>query len=140
MNICNTKLFLVPLPDSSNSTEFRYKRQAVDDDSGNGLNANLGFLQVTRKGRDIGLFITLVPKVFLFVGLTTLGVLLKLYWLVHLVLTFHPLIVIYRRNKLVYFHWGWTCIYPPLSYPLKGWESRGEGADFRMFIYFCRSG
>lgn len=35
----------VPLPDSSNSTEFRYKRQAVDDDSGNGLNANLGFLQ-----------------------------------------------------------------------------------------------
>ena len=32
-----------------------------------------------REGGDIGLFITLVPKVFLLVGLTTLGTIIELF-------------------------------------------------------------
>ena len=36
-----------------------------------------------REEWDSRLFITLVPKVFLFVGLTTLGTLVNFDWLVH---------------------------------------------------------
>ena len=32
-----------------------------------------------------------------------------------------PIIVIYRRGKFVYNHWGYTSIYQPLSYPVDPW-------------------
>ena len=45
------------------------------------------FLWYMQEGKDIGLLITLVPKVlynvFLFVGLTTLGTSIEFDWLVH---------------------------------------------------------
>ena len=59
-----------------------------------------------REGGDIGLFLTLVPKVFLFVGLTTLGSFIEFDLLVH-------------RGNFMYHHWGCTSIYRPLSYPFR---------------------
>ena len=79
---------------------------------------------LVREGGDIGLFITLVPKVlnniFLFFGLTTLGTLNLICWLTKLsVQTFKPLIVNYRRSNFVYNYWKCTSIYLPLSYPFR---------------------
>ena len=82
-----------------------------------------------REGGDIGLFITLVPKVynsaFLFVGLTTLGACIE-FWLVGswslIVQTFlQQLIVIWRRGNFVLHKWGCNCTltYRPLSYPFR---------------------
>ena len=60
-------------------------------------------------------------NVYLFVGLTTFGLLLNLDWLVHYVdcPNFYPLIVIYRRVNFVYHYLGCTSISRPLSYPFR---------------------
>ena len=62
----------------------------------------------TSEGGDIGLFIALVPKVFLIVGLITLGTLIDFNWLVNKinVQTVQPLIVIFKRDNFVNYHWG----------------------------------
>ena len=59
---------------------------------------------------------------FLFVDLKTLGTFNKFLigWFIKLsVLTFQPLIEIYRRGNFVYHHSGYTSIYRPLSYPFR---------------------
>ena len=86
-------------------------------------------LSKVRKGWDIiWLFITLVPKVWWylgkvsnFFGLTSLGPITYWFfigWFIKLsVQTFQPQIVIYRSVYFVYHHWGCTIINQPLSYP-----------------------
>ena len=48
------------------------------------------------------------------------------------VLTFQPLIVIYRRVNLVYNHWGRTSIFRPLTYPFRSLRLTA----FRQFAHF----
>ena len=77
-----------------------------------------------REGRDIGLFITLVPKSLILtlpysLCLTTLGKIL-IGWFIKLrVQTFQLLIVIYRKGNFVYHHWRCTSIYRPVSYTFR---------------------
>ena len=66
-------------------------------------------------------------NVLLFVVLTNLKI---LKWL--RVQTFQLLIVIYRRSNLVYYYWGCTSIYRPLSYPFRSFSSSGD-----ILLYFC---
>ena len=43
---------------------------------------------------------------------------MELGWFIKVsVQTFQPIIVIYRRGNLVFYHWECTSIYRPLSYP-----------------------
>ena len=73
---------------------------------------------VCRKGGDIGLFITLVPKQL---WLNNFGDFQWIFigWFIKLNFqTFQPLITIYRRGHLVCNHWGFTSIYRPLYYPI----------------------
>ena len=51
-------------------------------------------------------------KVFLFVSLTTFGTLLNFDWLAQYV-------QFYLRGNFVYYHWRFTPIYRPLSYPFR---------------------
>ena len=80
-----------------------------------------------REGGEIGLFITLVPKVlwlrFLIRWLNNFGDLhWKLIgWMVNSAKcqTFQQLFVIYRRGNFVNYNWGCTLIYRSLSYPFR---------------------
>ena len=84
-----------------------------------------------REGGDIGLIITIVPKVlyyrFLIRWLDNFGdyYWILIGWLIKLsVQTLPILIVNYRTGNFVYHNWGCTLIYRPLSYPfrsLKTW-------------------
>ena len=69
-----------------------------------------------QRDRDNGLFITLVPKPLLFIGLKTMETLVNLIGLfIKLsVQTFKPLILIYRSGNFVYQHWG--CLESNLFY------------------------
>ena len=58
-----------------------------------------------------------ILTIFLFVGLSTLGIFYE-FWLLS-VQTFQPLNAIYRRGNFVHNHWGYTSIYWPLSYPFR---------------------
>ena len=61
-------------------------------------------------------------NVFLFVDITTQmpfeGLLIR-WFTMFSVQKSQPLIVIYRRDNFVNYHWGFTSIYPPLSYPFR---------------------
>ena len=73
-----------------------------------------------RQEGDIGLFIALVPKIFLIHWLNNFGKWILIGWLIKFsVQTFQPLIVNYRRGNFVYHHWVCTLIYRLLSYPLR---------------------
>ena len=75
---------------------------------------------VVSEGGDIGLFITLVPKVFLIHWLINIGD-FYLDWLVHLVECSNVSTsnCNVRRCNFVYHHLGCTLIYQPLSYPFR---------------------
>ena len=96
-------------------------------------------LAAAREGGDIGLLITRVPKVlqerFLIRWLNKfgdffilIGCIIKLC-----VLTFQPLIVIYRSGNFVYHQWGFTSIYWPLPYPFRSLSSRTQNNVF-LFV------
>ena len=67
----------------------------------------------TREGGEIGLFITLIPNVFKFIGLTALGTLSNFDYKLS-VNTIQLLIVTYRWGNSVYNRWGCT-LYNSLS-------------------------
>ena len=72
-------------------------------------NTHNNFLKTTREGGDNGLFIALVPKVFFFVGLTTLGTFVEFCQVIKSSdQMFQPLTVIYRGGNFVYHYWGCT--------------------------------
>ncbi len=66
---------------------------------------------------------TLVPKVLITfscsMGLPLWGLSLIGCFIKSSVQPFQPLILIYRRDNIVYYHWGCTSIYRPLSYPFR---------------------
>ena len=91
-------------------------------------NGHYKWIQYAIKSREregqMGCFFTLVPKVlhFLIYWLNIFG---NFYWILigwFIKLSgqmFWTLILIYRRGNFVYYHWGWTSIYRPLSYPFR---------------------
>ena len=79
----------------------------------------------SREEGDIGLFITLVPKLswcFLIRWLNDFGnfYLILIGWFINLsVQTFQQLILIYIRDNFVYHYLGCTSIYRPMSYSFR---------------------
>ena len=75
------------------------------------------------KGGDIGLIITLVSKVFFFVGLKTYWIFIGCFIKLN-VQSFQRLILIYRRGSFVY--QGSTSIYRSLSYPFRSMSNKAS--------------
>ena len=82
--------------------------------------------QASIPGRERTLLQSFIINVFLFVGLTTLGIIPNYDWLVIMlsVKTFQSLIVIYRRGNFVSHHLGCIFIFRPLSYPFRNSKNR----------------
>ena len=75
-----------------------------------------GIQDILREGGDIGLFITLVHKVFIYL----LGTYIELIdWVIDLNVQNSNHLVIYCMSSFVYHHWGKGCTsnYRPWSYP-----------------------
>ena len=79
--------------------------------------------QHNREGRDIGLIITLVSKVFFFVGLKTYWIFIGCFITLS-VQSFQRLILIYRRGSFVY--QVSTSIYRSLSYPFRSMSNKAS--------------
>ena len=79
-----------------------------------------------REGGDMGLFITLVPKVF---GSTTWGTIIELIGQFKklIVQTFQQQIWIYRRGNFVFLHWGRILIHWQMSYPCRSMTVHAGG-------------
>ena len=74
---------------------------------------NKGNISLPGREGSLGCLLHQTPKfnnnVFLFNSLTTLGTWILICWFITLcVSTFQPLILRYRRDNLVYFHWRRT--------------------------------
>ena len=69
-------------------------------------------------------------NVILFVGLKTLDTFL---WKVQNILN---KVLIYRRDNIVYHHWGSPSIYPPLSYPSRSLREEDALVHILQFIKF----
>ena len=93
---------------------------------------------LSRERGDNRLFITLVPKVFLFFNLTTLGLLILIGWLIKLsVPTVQPLIMIYKRDNFVCHHWGCTTIYEPSPYPFRSLIPGANLVIIHLKLEYC---